>query len=293
MSNIKLKNQIRRCDDPQSIFKGGDFSDYKYVIKSDQSDVVIFAKDKKFFKNRKPYIKKLLISDERFKKSEELLKQEKLIDSTTSSLLSETISNMANENAKLRETCELTSSLMRSQHDTAQKLIQLNKSITFDMYQFHIDLNNKIFLSQLEHSSYFIQQLDELDSNNINRIHIFKIPENVKATIYNTICVGIFVAIVDKDKLKLIDYRNYNYGKSYLTIAKEQWGFEHSFTSLLRERPMVELYENTIISTIEKMPVYDMCDENADNNLSLNIENIICIKRVHDAIDNMINYCNL
>lgn len=289
MSNIKLKNQIRRCDDPQSIFKGGDFSDYKYVIKSDQSDVVIFAKDKKFFKNRKPYIKKLLISDERFKKSEELLKQEKLIDSTTSSLLSETISNMANENAKLRETCELTSSLMRSQHDTAQKLIQLNKFITFDMYQYEIDLNNKIFLSQLEHGSYFIQQLDELDSNNINRIHIFKIPENVKATIYNTICVGIFVAIVDKDKLKLIDYRNYNYGKSYLTIAKEQWGFEHSFTSLLRERPMVELYENTIISTIEKMPVYDMGDEKADNKLSLNIESIVCIKRVHDAIYNMIN----
>ena len=75
MSNIKLKNQIERYENPETVFINGKFNDYKYVVKSNQSDVIIFAKDKKFFKNRKPYVKKLLISNERFDKAEKLIQE--------------------------------------------------------------------------------------------------------------------------------------------------------------------------------------------------------------------------
>ena len=125
MSNIKLKNQIERYENPETVFINGKFNDYKYVVKSNQSDVIIFAKDKKFFKNRKPYVKKLLISNERFDKAEKLIEEENLINKKTDRILCETISNIAKENTKLKETCDGLTSTIMNQNNTTNKLNNL------------------------------------------------------------------------------------------------------------------------------------------------------------------------
>ena len=288
MSNIKFKNQIERYENPETVFTNGKFNEYKYVIKSNQSDVIIFAKDKKFFKNRKPYVKKLLISDGRFKQSEEILHVEKVVNETTDKILTETISNIAKENAKLKETCDGLTSTIMNQNNTTNKLNNLNNSITLELNQYYLELCRTTFLSEVEPGSYFIQQMDEASFSGRHQVEIFKLHDERKASIYNTYCVGVFIVeITDEHEIKLLDYHRHNYGKSYLTIAKEQWGFQHSFTTLLKERPMIELNENNIVIIPEKMPVYNIGDKN--DKLSYNIHDIICVNRVHDALVDMLN----
>lgn len=288
MSNIKLKNQIERYENPETVFINGKFNDYKYVVKSNQSDVIIFAKDKKFFKNRKPYVKKLLISNERFDKAEKLIEEENLINKKTDRILCETISNIAKENTKLKETCDGLTSTIMNQNNTTNKLNNLNNSITLELNQYYLELCCTTFLSEVEPGSYFIQQMDEASFSGRHQVEIFKLHDERKASIYNTYCVGVFkVKITDEHEIKLLDYNRHNYGKSYLTIAKEQWGFQHSFTTLLKERPMIELNENNIVIIPEKMPVYNIGDKN--DNLSYNIHDIICVNRVHDALVDMLS----
>lgn len=288
MSNIKLKNQIERYENPETVFINGKFNDYKYVVKSNQSDVIIFAKDKKFFKNRKPYVKKLLISNERFDKAEKLIEEENLINKKTDRILCETISNIAKENTKLKETCDGLTSTIMNQNNTTNKLNNLNNSITLELNQYYLELCCTTFLSEVEPGSYFIQQMDEESFSGRHQVEIFKLHDERKASIYNTYCVGVFIVeITDEHEIKLLDYNRHNYGKSYLTIAKEQWGFQHSFTTLLKERPMIELNENNIVIIPEKMPVYNIGDKN--DNLSYNIHDIICVNRVHDALVDMLS----
>ena len=288
MSNIKLKNQIERYENPETVFINGKFNDYKYVVKSNQSDVIIFAKDKKFFKNRKPYVKKLLISNERFDKAEKLIEEENLINKKTDRILCETISNIAKENAKLKETCDGLTSTIMNQNNTTNKLNNLNNSITLELNQYYLELCCTTFLSEVEPGSYFIQQMDEASFSGRHQVEIFKLHDERKASIYNTYCVGAFtVEITDEHEIKLLDYNRHNYGKSYLTIAKEQWGFQHSFTTLLKERPMIELNENNIVIIPEKMPIYNIDDKN--DKLSYNIHDIICVNRVHDALVDMLS----
>ena len=288
MSNIKLKNQIERYENPETVFINGKFNDYKYVVKSNQSDVIIFAKDKKFFKNRKPYVKKLLISNERFDKAEKLIEEENLINKKTDRILCETISNIAKENTKLKETCDGLTSTIMNQNNTTNKLNNLNNSITLDLNQYYLELSGTTFLSEVEPGSYFIQQMDEASFSGRHQVEIFKLHDERKASIYNTYCVGVFIVeITDEHEIKLLDYHRHNYGKSYLTIAKEQWGFQHSFTTLLKERPMIELNENNIVIIPEKMPVYNIGDKN--DKLSYNIHDIICVNRVHDALVDMLS----
>ena len=288
MSNIKLKNQIERYENPETVFINGKFNDYKYVVKSNQSDVIIFAKDKKFFKNRKPYVKKLLISNERFDKAEKLIKEENLINKKTDRILCETISNIAKENTKLKETCDGLTSTIMNQNNTTNKLNNLNNSITLELNQYYLELCCTTFLSEVEPGSYFIQQMDEASFSGRHQVEIFKLHNERKASIYNTYCVGVFIVeITDEHEIKLLDYHRHNYGKSYLTIAKEQWGFQHSFTTLLKERPMIELNENNIVIIPEKMPVYNVGDKN--DKLSYNIHDIICVNRVHDALVDMLS----
>ena len=288
MSNIKLKNQIERYENPETVFINGKFNDYKYVVKSNQSDVIIFAKDKKFFKNRKPYVKKLLISNERFDKAEKLIEEENVINKKTDRILCETISNIAKENAKLKETCDGLTSTIMNQNNTTNKLNNLNNSITLELNQYYLELCCTTFLSEVEPGSYFIQQMDEASFSGRHQVEIFKLHNERKASIYNTYCVGVLtVEITDEHEIKLLDYHRHNYGKSYLTIAKEQWGFQHSFTTLLKERPMIELNENNIVIIPEKMPVYNIDDKN--DKLSYNIHDIICVNRVHDALVDMLN----
>ena len=287
MSNIKLKNQIERYENPETVFINGKFNDYKYVVKSNQSDVIIFAKDKKFFKNRKPYVKKLLISNERFDKAEKLIQEENVINKKTDRILCETISNIAKENAKLKETCDGLTSTIMNQNNTTNKLNNLNNSITLDLNQYYLELSGTTFLSEVEPGSYFIQQMDEASFSGRHQVEIFKLHDERKASIYNTYCVGVFIVeITDEHEIKLLDYHRHNYGKSYLTIAKEQWGFQHSFTTLLKERPMIELNENNIVIIPEKMPVYNVGDKN--DKLSYNIHDIICVNRVHDVLVDML-----
>ena len=288
MSNIKLKNQIERYENPETVFINGKFNDYKYVVKSNQSDVIIFAKDKKFFKNRKPYVKKLLISNERFDKAEKLIEEENLINKKTDRILCETISNIAKENTKLKETCDGLTSTIMNQNNTTNKLNNLNNSITLELNQYYLELCCTTFLSEVEPGSYFIQQMDDASFSGRHQVEIFKLHDERKASIYNTYCVGVFIVeITDEHEIKLLDYHRHNYGKSYLTIAKEQWGFQHSFTTLLKERPMIELNENNIVIIPEKMPVYNIGDKN--DNLSYNIHDIICVNRVHDALVDMLS----
>ena len=288
MSNIKLKNQIERYENPETVFINGKFNDYKYVVKSNQSDVIIFAKDKKFFKNRKPYVKKLLISNERFDKAEKLIEEENLINKKTDRILCETISNIAKENTKLKETCDGLTSTIMNQNNTTNKLNNLNNSITLELNQYYLELCRTTFLSEVEPGSYFIQQMDEASFSGRHQVEIFKLHDERKASIYNTYCVGVFIVeITDEHEIKLLDYHRHNYGKSYLTIAKEQWGFQHSFTTLLKERPMIELNENNIVIIPEKMPVYNIGDKN--DKLSYNIHDIICVNRVHDALVDMLS----
>jgi len=288
MSNIKLKNQIERYENPETVFINGKFNDYKYVVKSNQSDVIIFAKDKKFFKNRKPYVKKLLISNERFDKAEKLIEEENLINKKTDRILCETISNIAKENTKLKETCDGLTSTIMNQNNTTNKLNNLNNSITLELNQYYLELCCTTFLSEVEPGSYFIQQMDEASFSGRHQVEIFKLHDERKASIYNTYCVGVFIVeITDKHEIKLLDYHRHNYGKSYLTIAKEQWGFQHSFATLLKERPMIELNENNIVIIPEKMPVYNIGDKN--DKLSYNIHDIICVNRVHDALVDMLS----
>lgn len=287
MSNIKLKNQIERYENPETVFINGKFNDYKYVVKSNQSDVIIFAKDKKFFKNRKPYVKKLLISNERFDKAEKLIEEENLINKKTDRILCETISNIAKENTKLKETCDGLTSTIMNQNNTTNKLNNLNNSITLELNQYYLELCYTTFLSEVEPGSYFIQQ-DDASFSGRHQVEIFKLHDERKASIYNTYCVGVFIVeITNKHEIKLLDYHRHNYGKSYLTIAKEQWGFQHSFTTLLKERPMIELNENNIVIIPEKMPVYNIGDKN--DNLSYNIHDIIRVNRVHDALVDMLS----
>lgn len=288
MSNIKLKNQIERYENPETVFINGKFNDYKYVVKSNQSDVIIFAKDKKFFKNRKPYVKKLLISNERFDKAEKLIEEENLINKKTDRILCETISNIAKENTKLKETCDGLTSTIMNQNNTTNKLNNLNNSITLELNQYYLELCCTTFLSEVEPGSYFIQQMDEASFSGRHQVEIFKLHDERKASIYNTYCVGAFIVeITNEHEIKLLDYNRHNYGKSYLTIAKEQWGFQHSFTTLLKERPMIELNENNIVIIPEKMPVYNIGDKN--DNLSYNIHDIICVNHVHDALVDMLS----
>ena len=288
MSNIKLKNQIERYENPETVFINGKFNDYKYVVKSNQSDVIIFAKDKKFFKNRKPYVKKLLISNERFDKAEKLIEEENLINKKTDRILCETISNIAKENTKLKETCDGLTSTIMNQNNTTNKLNNLNNSITLELNQYYLELCCTTFLSEVEPGSYFIQQMDEASFSGRHQVEIFKLHDERKASIYNTYCVGaLLVEITDEHEIKLLDYNRHNYGKSYLTIAKEQWGFQHSFSTLLKERPMIELNENNIVIIPEKMPVYNIDDKN--DKLSYNIHDIICVNRVHDALVDMLS----
>lgn len=290
MSNIKLKNQIERYENPETVFANGKFNDYKYVVKSNQSDVVIFAKDKKFFKNRKPYVKKLLISDERFKKSEDILHEEKVINKTTSKILSETLTSISKENERLKETCNGLTSTLMNQTNTTNKLNHLNHSLSLGINQYYLNLCGTTFLHELEPGSYFIQRIDEFRPSSVGQTEIFKIPDDKKASIYNTMCVGIFrFEMNDENEIKIIDYHRHNYGKSYLTIVKEQWGFQHSFSPLLKERPMIELNENTIMLIPENMPIYDISDEDADLKLSYYIHNIIGVNHVHDALVDMLN----
>ena len=287
MSNIKLKNQIERYENPETVFINGKFNDYKYVVKSNQSDVIIFAKDKKFFKNRKPYVKKLLISNERFDKAEKLIQEENVINKKTDRILCETISNIAKENAKLKETCDGLTSTIMNQNNTTNKLNNLNNSIALELNQYYLELCCTTFLSEVEPGSYFIQQMDEASFSGRHQVEIFKLHDERKASIYNTYCVGVFIVeITDEHEIKLLDYNRHNYGKSYLTIAKEQWGFQHSFTTLLKERPMIELNENNIVIIPEKMPVYNVGDKN--DKLSYNIHDIICVNRVHDVLVDML-----
>lgn len=283
MSNIKLKNKIKLYENPKSVFND-EKMDYKYVVNSEDSNVLIFAKDKKFFKNRKSYVKKLLISDDCFEKEEKKSREKTDIEEKTSELLSETISNINKENIRLKEICDNLATEIINRNNTVNKLNNLKNSISLNVNRYYISLINTSFVDRLTPGSYFIQQLDEINPESTTTINIFKLPDNAKPTIYNIICVGIFVVEFDSENMiKLVDYRNYNYGMSYLSIAKTKWGFKNAFTTLLKEKPIIEIYKNNIIKVPEKMPIYDINDENADNKLIVNIDYIVGANRVKDA----------
>lgn len=279
MSNIKLKNRIMHVDDPKSIFNNTNNEEYKYVIMSKQSGVIIFFKNKRFFKDRKSDIKKLIISDDEYKNYLKEQEDAKTINALIDKSLQETIRNINNENNELKE----------KYNDLCDSITDSRKlsRCTVNIDQFYINMENFSFLSNLEPGSYFFQQLDEItkESGSINVVKVFKIPDDKKATIYNTVCKGSLIFRYDSEnsRIKLIDYSMHRYGDSYLKIAKEEWGFTHSFMVLLKERQLMPINGITIQTINESIYLYDSSSKN------ISINSIVGMYRVRDFLNEVAN----
>ena len=291
MSNIKSKNQVEHYENPKLVFDEKELSDCEFVIKSNNNDVVIFAKDKKFFEKRKSYIKKLLLSKEKFNTFKIKKKKKKDIDKQADKAVKETMARIVEENTKLRESCESMTSVISNHNNTVTKLNNLLGTITFNTNQYYIDTDKLSFLSDRYPGCYFIQQIDDIPfDDGLHELFVFKIPdEDGKVTIYNTICQGSFIVKrVDANMFKLVNYSLYYYGRTYHNIASTMWGYNRAFSSLLNERSMVILDENTIISKHENMPVYNINDSDVNDTISKNILSIVSNKRVEDILSKII-----
>lgn len=293
MSNIKSKNRVEHYENPKLVFDEKGLNECEFVIKSNNNDVVIFAKDKKFFEKRKSYIKKLLLSKEKFNTFKMKKKKKKDIDKQADKAVKETMARIVEENAKLRESCESVTSIISNHNNTVTKLNNLLGTITFNTNQYYIvDTNKLSFLSDGYPGCYFIQQIDDIPfDDGLHELFIFKIPDkDGKVTIYNTICQGSFIVkrVDDSDMFKLVNYSLYYYGRTYHNIASTMWGYNRAFSSLLNERPMIILDENTIISKHENMPVYNINDSDVNDTISKNILSIVSNKRVEDILSKII-----
>lgn len=292
MSNIKSKNQIEHYENPKLVFDEKGLNECGFVIKSNNNDVVIFAKDKKFFEKRKSYIKKLLLSKEKFNTFKIKKKKKKNIDKQVDKAVKETMARIVEENTKLRESCESMTSVISNHNNTVTKLNNLLGTITFNTNQYYIDTDKLSFLSDRYPGCYFIQQIDDIPfDDGLHELFVFKIPdEDGKVTIYNTICQGSFIVKrVDANMFKLVNYSLYYYGRTYHNIASTMWGYNRAFSSLLNERSMVILDENTIIYKHENMPVYNINDSDVNDTISKNILSIVSNKRVEDILSKIIS----
>ena len=267
MSKIKFKDQIIKFDNPKNMFS--DYSlnnNLKYVIKSSDGNTIIFTKTKKFLKQRKDYVKKLLMSDKEFQLSE---KNKDMLDNT----ISRDIKKLSDDNDRLMKLCtdlynnSFESKTVKVETNTVDSIISTNIPHNY------INISNVFNVSDFSHGTYFIQSDGTKDIyNNMQNMYIFKTSTNKQPSIYNIKCYGVFtVKTINENELEILYYDDKYLGENYLSIIQNIWGFQKSYTFTLNNTPSYLLNKSTIITRMENMTVHDI---DHPENLSINLLNI-------------------